>query len=103
MIDSITDRFYLLATHPNIGRARDRELQPGLRTFPAGDFVIIYRIEDDDVLILRVLRCAANTYGESAIMRHNEYFVFRRIADICKSPGWGMAPFSSAFRRARPS
>ena len=34
LIDSITGRFYLLATHPNIGRARDEELRPGLRSFP---------------------------------------------------------------------
>ena len=55
-IDSITDRFFLLASHPNIGRARDKDLRPGLRSFPVGEYVIIYRVEDDDVLILRVLR-----------------------------------------------
>ena len=26
------------------------------RSFPVGEYVIIYRIEDDDVVILRVLR-----------------------------------------------
>jgi toxin ParE1/3/4 len=56
IIDSITDRFVLLANHPNIGRARDKDLLLRLRSFPVGEFVIIYRIEDDDVLILRVLR-----------------------------------------------
>jgi toxin ParE1/3/4 len=55
-IDSITDRFFLLASHPNIGRTRDEDLRPGLRSFPVGEYVIIYRIEDEDVLILRVLR-----------------------------------------------
>jgi toxin ParE1/3/4 len=56
LIDSITDRFFLLALHPNIGRARDEDLRPGLRSFPVGEYVIIYRIEDADVLILRVVR-----------------------------------------------
>jgi toxin ParE1/3/4 len=51
-----TDRFYLLATHPNIGRARDEDLRPGLRSFPVGEYVIIYRIHDEKVLVLRVLR-----------------------------------------------
>ncbi len=56
LIDSITDRFFLLATHPNIGRARDEDLRPGSRSFPTGEYVIIYRIQEEDVLILRVLR-----------------------------------------------
>jgi len=59
-IDSITDRFFLLASHPNIGRARDEDLRAGLRSFPVGEYVIIYRLEDEDVLILRVLRGSRN-------------------------------------------
>ena len=55
LIDSITDRFFLLATHPNIGRSRDEDLRPGLRSFSVGAFVIIYRIQGTEVLILRVL------------------------------------------------
>jgi toxin ParE1/3/4 len=60
LIDSITDRFFLLASHPNVGRARDEDLRPGLRTFPVGNYVIIYRIDEEDVLILRVLRGSRN-------------------------------------------
>jgi toxin ParE1/3/4 len=56
LIDSITDRFFLLANHPNVGRVRDEDLRLRLRSFPVGEFVIIYRIEDDEVVILRVLR-----------------------------------------------
>jgi toxin ParE1/3/4 len=55
-IDSITHRFLLLASYPNIGRARDEDLRSGLRSFPVGEYVIIYRIVDEDVRILRVLR-----------------------------------------------
>ena len=60
-IDSITDRFFLLASHPNIGRTRDEDLRPGLRSFPVGEYVIIYRVQGQEVLILRVVRAAAGT------------------------------------------
>jgi toxin ParE1/3/4 len=52
----LSDYFYLLASHPYIGRRRDEELRPGLRRFPVRDYIILYRIENEDVLILRVLR-----------------------------------------------
>ncbi len=54
VVDSITERFFLLANHPYLGRRRDEDLRPGLRTFSVHEYVIIYRIEDDDVLILHV-------------------------------------------------
>jgi toxin ParE1/3/4 len=60
LVDSIVDRFFLLANYPNIGRARDEDLRPGLRSFPAGRYIIVYRMEDADVLILRVLRGSRN-------------------------------------------
>lgn len=56
VIDSITERFFLLSSYPHIGRRRDDDLRPGLRSFLAGEYVILYRIEDEDVLILHVLR-----------------------------------------------
>lgn len=43
VIESITERFYLLATYPQLGRRRD-ELRPGLRSFAAGNYVILYRL-----------------------------------------------------------
>lgn len=55
-IDSLTERFYLLSRNPFIGRRRDQELVPCLRSFPVGEYIIFYRIEGEDVLILRVLR-----------------------------------------------
>jgi toxin ParE1/3/4 len=60
LIDSITDPFVLLASHPYLGRARDEDLRPGLRTFPVGEYVIFYRNQDEDVVILRVLRGSRN-------------------------------------------
>ena len=55
LIDSITDRCWLLGQHTQIGRPRD-DLRPGLRSFAAGEYVIIYRIENEDALILHVMR-----------------------------------------------
>jgi plasmid stabilization system protein ParE len=40
VIDSITARFALLATQPYIGRRRDEDLRPGVRSFVVGDYVI---------------------------------------------------------------
>ena len=60
LIDSIVERFFLLANHPNIGRVRDQDLRPGLRSFPVGDYIILYRIQSEDVLILRVFRGSRN-------------------------------------------
>jgi toxin ParE1/3/4 len=54
LVDAITERFWLLAAHPHVGRRRD-DLRPGLRSFPVGDYLIIYRIEERDVLIVHVL------------------------------------------------
>lgn len=54
LIDSITDRFFLLSGHPYLGRARDDDFGAGSRSFPVGEYVIVYCVQDDDVLILRV-------------------------------------------------
>jgi len=58
VVDSITGRFFLLSRYPHIGRRRDEDLRPGLRSFLAGEYVILYRIEDEDVLILHVIRAS---------------------------------------------
>ncbi|MGA2713435.1 MAG: type II toxin-antitoxin system RelE/ParE family toxin [Bryobacteraceae bacterium] len=56
VVESIVERFWLLARNPYIGRRRDEDLHPGLRSFTVGDYVIIHRIvEDDAVLILHVV------------------------------------------------
>ena len=56
LIDSITAGFGLLARQPYIGRRRDVDLRPGVRSFVVADYVIAYRVDGDNVLILRVLR-----------------------------------------------
>lgn len=54
-IDSITNHFWLLSKHPQLGRRRDHDLSPGLRSLAVGAYVIIHRIEGSDVLILHVI------------------------------------------------
>jgi toxin ParE1/3/4 len=55
VVESIAEHFWLLAQYPYLGRARD-DLRPGLRSFPAGDHLVVYRIaEDGEVLILHVV------------------------------------------------
>jgi len=55
LVDSITDQFLLLAEYPHIGRRRDEDLREGVRSFPVRDYVIFYRVQDADIVILRVL------------------------------------------------
>jgi toxin ParE1/3/4 len=55
LVDSITDRFCFLAGFPYAGRSRARDFGVGMRSFPVGEYVIVYCVEDDDVFILRVV------------------------------------------------
>jgi len=55
VIDSITDHFFLLSRHPQLGRRRDNDLRRGLRSLSVSGYVIIYRTEKQDVLILHVV------------------------------------------------
>jgi toxin ParE1/3/4 len=53
-VDSLTDRFLLLAAHPYAGRRRD-DLVQDIRLFPVGDYVVLYFVVNSDVLITRVV------------------------------------------------
>jgi toxin ParE1/3/4 len=55
LVDSITDRFCFLANFPHAGRSRDRDFGDGTRSFPVGEYVIVYCVEGEDVFILRVV------------------------------------------------
>ena len=55
VIDSITDHFFLLSRHPQLGRRRDNDLRRGLRSLSVSGYVITYRTEKQDVLILHVV------------------------------------------------
>jgi len=55
LVDSIADHFFLLSKHPELGRRRDHDLRVVLRSLAVSGYVIIYRIENQDVVILHVL------------------------------------------------
>jgi toxin ParE1/3/4 len=55
LVDSITDHFFLLSKHPQLGRRRDFDLQPGLRSLSVAGYVVIYRIEKRGIVILHVI------------------------------------------------
>jgi toxin ParE1/3/4 len=55
LVDSLTDRFCFLAGFPRAGRSRARDFGAGMRSFPVGEYVIVYCVEGDDVFILRVV------------------------------------------------
>jgi len=63
VIDAIIKRFYLLNQYPRMGRARD-DLRPGLRSFPAGQYVILYIIDDEDIEIVHVFHGRRDIDGQ---------------------------------------
>jgi toxin ParE1/3/4 len=67
-IETIDEKFHILAEQPNIGRARD-ELEAGLRSFPLGRYVIFYRMIKEGIEIIRVLHGARDL---SAIFHVND-------------------------------
>jgi toxin ParE1/3/4 len=67
VIDSIAGTFAVLARFPHAGRRRDGDLRPGLRSFVAGEYVTVYRVEDGDVLVLHVIRGSREI---EALFRH---------------------------------
>ncbi len=55
VIENITERFWLLARNPHIGRRRDDDLRPGLRSTLRMITLSSIAIENDGVLILHVV------------------------------------------------
>jgi len=42
-VDALTERFWVLAKQPYLGRNREHDLRPGLRTFAVGEHLIAIR------------------------------------------------------------
>jgi plasmid stabilization system protein ParE len=64
VVDSIVERFWLLAHHPYLGRRRDEDLRPGPRSLVADEYVIVHRVEDNGrVLILHILHGSRDIAG----------------------------------------
>ena len=63
IINSLSDCFWLIAKNPYLGRSRDHDLSPGWRSFPVGNYVVIYCIEDEFVPILHVVHGSRDVEG----------------------------------------
>ena len=59
LVRAINGKCEALARHPMIGRARP-ELRSDLRSFPYGAYLILYRVIDGGVEIVRVVHAARN-------------------------------------------
>lgn len=57
LVAGIEARFRVLADSPQLGRARD-DIAAGFRYFPVGSYLILYRIQTDEIGIVRVLHAA---------------------------------------------
>ena len=57
LLDEFEKKFALLAGQPRLGAARS-DIAPGLRHFPAGNYLILYRETDDGIEVVRVVHGA---------------------------------------------
>jgi plasmid stabilization system protein ParE len=46
LINSITDRFFMLSKHSQLGRRRDHDLRPGLRSLSVGGTSLFIALRD---------------------------------------------------------
>lgn len=70
-IDTINQKFQLLADSPQLGRRRP-ELAPELRSFPSGNYIIFYRSTTEGILIIRVIHGARDINSIFAEENNNE-------------------------------
>lgn len=63
LIDAITGSIWLLGRQPRLGRRRDSDLRSGLRSLPVGEYVIVYRLQGEEALILHVMRGSRDIEG----------------------------------------
>jgi len=62
-LNELRDLFDLLAAHPYMARER-AEIQPGLRVHGFRAHVVMYSVDSEDVLILRVMHAHQDWMGE---------------------------------------
>jgi len=54
LLETIDEKCQLLAERKLLGRERP-DLDPNLRSFPVGNYIIYYKLEPDGIIIARVL------------------------------------------------
>lgn len=58
LIQSIYRQCLTLAELPGLGKARDRDLGKGLRSYPVGRYIIFFRMRDSKLELVRVIHSA---------------------------------------------
>jgi toxin ParE1/3/4 len=53
LVDAIVERFWILAEYPDCGRKCD-DIEPGMRCFPAGKYLIYYHLRRRGVEIAHI-------------------------------------------------
>jgi toxin ParE1/3/4 len=56
-VHELRDRCELFAAHPAAGPSRE-DIGPGIRLFPFGDYVVLYRVSTEQVRVERIVRAA---------------------------------------------
>jgi toxin ParE1/3/4 len=59
VLDEIGDKLNYLAEHPQLGAARP-DIAPELRLLPVGNYLVLYRISDGIVDVVRIVRGGRN-------------------------------------------
>ena len=54
LMEKFESQLHLLSSQPRIGQKRD-EWSPGLRIFPAGNYVILYYPDDDGIEVVGIV------------------------------------------------
>ena len=62
LVDRIVARCQALADHPRLGPARP-QIAPDARMLVVGDYLLLYRVSDDDVEVVRVVHGARRLEG----------------------------------------
>jgi len=63
LIDRLLGRLSLLPSHPYLGRSRTDEFGPGTRSLAAGEYVIVYAIQREEIQILRIVHGRRDLYA----------------------------------------
>jgi toxin ParE1/3/4 len=59
VLDKMDEKARLLTIMPNLGQARD-DIRKGLRHIVVGNYLILYKIEKDRILIVRIIHGRRN-------------------------------------------
>lgn len=62
LLDRIDERCARLVESPRLGAPRD-DIRPGLRYVVVGEYLILYRIVDEGILIVRIVHGRRDLFG----------------------------------------